>query len=235
MEKRRSHGRKPNNKVIGKKNIVIIENDDTDDNTVKNKPKEGNKTENWCTKASSVKNSPVVEVSKKIDKSDIPLQFNWVLWCHKLSSNDWSLDGFEQLYTIRTVKDFWRIFSNLDQMGMEYMHFYLMKEDIKPTWEDKNNRDGGICSIKIDFQQASGIMEDLCSHMVTHFLLVNPHSIDEVNGIAFSPKINSRNSFAIVKIWNKHRNNDTSKLLNATLLDKYNKLSIQYKQNKPEF
>ena len=242
MEKRRSSVRKSNYKAITKKNIVIIENDencDKGDNIsnkkLENKTEDKEKDENWCAKASTVKNTSDEPDTLPTTKDDIPLQFNWVLWCHKLSSNDWSSEGFEQLYTIRTVKDFWRIFGNLHQMGMEYMHFYLMKENIEPRWEYVDNRDGGTCSIKIEFKQACSVMEDLCSHMVIHSLLVEPHSIDEVNGITFSPKINSRNSFAIVKIWNKRRNNDTSKLLNVSLLDKYSKLSIQYKQNKPEY
>lgn len=232
MEKKRLGGRKTNSKVPIKKNIVIIENDD---DTEKKTHTSSEKGSNWCTKI--VQTKTVVNTINDIrtKKEDRPLHLNWVLWCHKLSSNDWSLNGFEQLYTIKTVKNFWSVFCNLSQLGTEYMHFYLMKENINPIWEDDNNRNGGICSIKIEFQQACKIMEDLCAYMVTHTLLVDPHSINEVNGIAFSPKINSRNSFAIVKIWNKNKENDTSKLLNGTILEKYDKLSIQYKQNRPEY
>jgi len=55
--------------------------------------------------------------------------------------------------------------------------------------------------------------------------------VDDINGISFTPK----NNWAIIKIWNKDKNNDLTKLLHRDLLNKYKKVSIQYKKNEPEY
>ena len=47
-----------------------------------------------------------------------------------------------------------------------------MKNDISPLWEDVENRNGSICSIKIDsLEEAYIILKKLTYHMVNNTLL----------------------------------------------------------------
>lgn len=173
----------------------------------------------------------------KIEKSnkvinDYSLLREWVLWTHSLSSNDWSIKGYKKLYVIKTVGDFWNIFNNFTKLGPDCYHIYLMKKGITPMWEDENNRTGGICSMKIDFDKSFLCYENLCSYLVTENITNN---LSDINGVSFSPKINSRLSFSIIKIWNKNNKNNVINDLNKKLINKYSKLSLQYKSNIPEY
>lgn len=268
------HKSKDGNKNVKSKKNVVILNDNIQvkdievDLSMPEKKTEKKRDTPWIEKAKTL---PKVEKEfSKIEKndkslSDVKLPSKWVLWCHKISSNDWSLSGYEKLFEIKTVYDFWKVFNNFDSLGLEHMHFYLMRDDISPIWEDVENRNGGMCTIKCEFSVCGSVLEDLCVHMVMNSLLdkdklyesqksiidkkINDNEklteeeqkfnknnlLVELNGISISPKINSKNSFSIIKIWNRHYKNDISKLLANKIDNKYSKYSIQYKSNNPEY
>lgn len=165
--------------------------------------------------------------------SNILLPYKWVFWSHNIKSNDWSIKGYNKLYTIETVAEFWKVMNNLDIFGPSLMHFYLMKEGIEPTWEDPNNRFCGLCSLKLDFNQTCYAMEQFCSYLVSDNLLKGKTS-EHINGISISPKINSRNSCSIIKIWNKDNKTDISKILNSELHEKFKNAPVLYKLTNPE-
>ena len=160
--------------------------------------------------------------------NDIILTHKYVLWCHDIHNNDWSLQGYQNLCTITNVSEFWKLFNNLNKLGYKFNNFFLMKEGIDPTWEHERNRHGGICSLKSDIIDSLAIYEELCSYMVCNHLTDSP---SDINGISFSPK----NNWAIIKIWNANKVNDLSVTLNTELLEKYSENSIKYKENNPEY
>ena len=51
-------------------------------------------------------------------------------------------------------------------------NFLFMKNDVKPIWEDENNKNGGCWSFKIFENQANELWEDLSTLFVTDNLLV---------------------------------------------------------------
>jgi len=159
---------------------------------------------------------------------DISLIHEYVLWVHSVNDNDWSINGYKQLYTIKNVSNFWKLFNNLHKLNFKNNNFYLMKPNIEPIWEDENNRHGGICSLRIELDHALKVYELLCIFMVCEKLVVN---MDDINGISITPK----NNWAIIKIWNKDKTNKIDRLLNKAILDKYKNVSIQYKQTQPEY
>lgn len=160
--------------------------------------------------------------------NEIYLPFKYILWCHDIFNKDWSLNGYNKLCEITTVTDFWKLFNNLEKLGFKINNFFLMRDGTDPTWEHENNRNGGICSMRIEIENSLKIYEELCSYLMCNKLV---EDIADINGISISPK----NNWAIIKIWNRNKNNDLSKLLNETLLDKYKDFSIKYKENEPEY
>ena len=42
------------------------------------------------------------------------LKNKWVLWYHNLSNSDWSINGYNKIYDIETVEDFWKIHLRLN-------------------------------------------------------------------------------------------------------------------------
>jgi len=177
----------------------------------------------WADKLKSVANKPI-----KIDSGDkIYFPNKWVLWCHDIKEKQWDINSYKKLYTIHSVSDFWNIFNNIHKLGLRAMHLFLMKENINPTWEDEANRNGGVCSLKINIKTVKNIWTDIIIQMVCNNLNNN---YDDINGTSISPK----NQWAIVKIWNKDNKNDLTKTLSKQFLTKYENISIKYRPNNPE-
>lgn len=158
----------------------------------------------------------------------LKLSHKYILWSHDIFNKDWTLSSYSNLLTISDVSQFWKLFNNFDKMGIKYNHFFLMKEGINPTWEDIANRNGGICSFRVELNKSIEVWEELNIRMMCHTLNDND---DDINGISICPK----NNWAIIKIWNRDKNNDLSKTINHDILDKFSNLSIKYKENAPEF
>ena len=178
-----------------------------------------------------VKVVPIVnETKESVDNngSNISLIDTYTLWYHGLNDKSWNLDSYKKMCTITNVSEFWRMLNNFDKIGYRNRHLFLMKNDIKPMWEDENNKNGGVCSFKIEVHNSLEIYENLSTHMVLGLISDIP---SDINGISFCPKGNT----VFVKVWNRNKNNDLSLMLNKTILDKYGSLSIKYIPNKPEY
>lgn len=167
-------------------------------------------------------------VNTKSNGSEYILPSSYTLWYHSLTDNNWKIDSFQKMCTIYNISDFWRMINNFDKIGYKNRDLFLMKSDIEPMWEHVENRNGGICSFRVEMHNSLEIYENLCAYMVLESLSDIPN---DINGISFSPKRN----LAFVKIWNKNRDNDLSKTLNKDILKKYGDLSIKYRPNNPEF
>ncbi len=151
----------------------------------------------------------------------------WNIWYHK-SKDDWSIDGYNKLYNIKTIKDYWKLYNNWEKLGgINNKHFFIMKNDITPIWEDKNNKYGGCWSFKISDSMSQDLWNDLSLHLVTETL----SSIkNDVVGLSACIK---KNNFAVVKIWNKDSKNNSLNLLSKEILNKWG-LDIIYIAHMPD-
>mgnify|MGYP003309508107 CR=1 FL=1 len=77
----------------------------------------------------------------------------------------------------------------------------MFKDNIKPIWEDENNKKGGRFSIRVKKEYSSLVWEELIFNFIgNHF----PKEIkDEVNGMLIS----NRRDYTYIHIW--FRNYDT--------------------------
>ena len=179
----------------------------------------------------------------------------WTAWVHKINNNDWTISGYQKIYTINSIGAFWRFFNNFHMIDRFNNHLFIMREEIVPIWEDVNNKFGGICSIKID-TPARRNTPDITAEIMTAFcmLIMNESFVPDnmnINGISFSIKKRS----VLIKLWTKtYRENDEFiKNMPINLFNKINDelesfdkrgsafgrkenlISIQYKQIKPEY
>lgn len=87
-----------------------------------------------------------------------PLRHNWTLWYDipvtKVSEKDW-LSNLKQIYTFKTVEDFWGVYNNLVKASQlsQGGNFHLFKEGVKPMWEDPANKEGGKWQILLPNSQ----------------------------------------------------------------------------------
>jgi hypothetical protein len=159
---------------------------------------------------------------------DTKLKYNWNIWYHHEKDN-WKLSGYKQLYNINSANGFWKFYNNWDKVGgVTNKHFFLMREDVTPIWEDKNNINGGCWSFKIQEDQAEDLWEDLSVYLVCNELC--PSIVDEIMGLSICLK---KNNNTVIKIWNKNSKNNSLKLINEYILKKWG-MDIIYIAHMPE-
>jgi len=147
-------------------------------------------------------------------ENDLPNQ--WTLWFHN-EKNNWTINGFNKLYEINTIGDFWRLYNNWNKIkGVHYKHYFLMKKDVPPVWEDPININGGCWSYKITNEtQAEQIWNELSVYLVCNEIILDD---DDIVGLSISLK---KSNNTVIKIWNKNNKNNSLNLLNKNILKKW--------------
>jgi hypothetical protein len=126
-----------------------------------------------------------------------PLSSNLVLWNHDINDPNWDLDSYKEIAIYKTIEDYWMYSNELTSKLINYGMFFLMKEGIMPTWEDKCNIEGGCISIKVSLTEGYNLWNTISAY------LASDNFDDKINGISISPKRN----FNIIKIWVKEEIN----------------------------
>jgi translation initiation factor 4E len=130
----------------------------------------------------------------------------WTLYAHLPHVTDWSLKSYIKVMTINSIEEIIALYDLLSPKLISSCMLFLMKNDIKPLWEDPANKLGGSFSYKVSNQFVPHAWKEL-SYMVCGSTLMKNY--DSINGITISPKKN----FCIIKIWL-----DTCKLTDPTLI-----------------
>ena len=132
------------------------------------------------------------------------LKDSFSMWCHtsnfdnilakaeNYSSYDQKLS---QIATFNDKKAFWNVFQHLAKpsdlpAGVEY---HIFKKDIKPSWEDEKNINGGKLSFLVNKGYSSLIWEE----MVISFIGSVIPDYDLINGICISVK----KTYDVAQIW----------------------------------
>ena len=146
---------------------------------------------------------------------DTKFKNTWNIWFHH-TKDDWSIDGYRKIYTIETISDFWKLYNNWDKLGgINSKHFFIMKNDITPMWEDEENKNGGCWSFKIQEKEASKLWEELSLYLVSETISkIN----DDIQGLSICLK---KNNHSIIKIWNKDTKNNNNKNINDEIINQY--------------
>jgi hypothetical protein len=184
--------------------------------------------------------------------NELKLNSYWTVWVHKADNIDWTLQSYQKRYVINSLGSFWRFFNNFQFYDCYKNQLFIMRGEIAPIWEDVNNKFGGICSIKVDSTQrgfktdiSTEVFISICMLIMNETFIMNN---EDINGISYTVKKRG----ILIKLWTKtyHKddkfiddlpkplfnkfNNELQKQLNGILGENY-KMSIQYKQIKPEF
>lgn len=149
--------------------------------------------------------------------NDIFLNSMWTVWTHKYDCDVWTEDSYNNIYVINSIGTFWRFFNNFKLFDKTRNQLFIMRNKIKPIWEDNENRKGGICSIKMDYKGHGDLGSDVMTCI--SLLIMNETFIqenDEINGIAYSIK----NGSVFIKIWCKNYSFDILKKLPFPLFNK---------------
>ena len=125
------------------------------------------------------------------------LNGSWDLWYHSIEDNNLSNNSYKFLYKIRNLCDIKYLKDNIQQNYLQNGMFFIMREDIFPTWEDPDNREGCSVSFKIPASKLHKEWNNFIERVLTEDILKDQSKIDEINGISISPK----REFNILKLW----------------------------------
>jgi hypothetical protein len=125
------------------------------------------------------------------------LSDRWTLWAHLPHNTDWSIDSYIKVFTFTTIEETIAVTETLPNILVENCMLFLMREGIKPTWEDPKNRNGGSFSYKVLNKNVYSIWKDLTYVVVGSTISKQTTFVNSVTGITISPKKN----FCIMKIW----------------------------------
>ena len=53
---------------------------------------------------------------------------SWNLWYHSKKDN-WTISGYEKIYTINKISDYWKLYNNWDKLGgVNNKHFFYYEK-----------------------------------------------------------------------------------------------------------
>lgn len=148
--------------------------------------------------------------------------------------NNWQ-DVSSFLNTLNTVKG---------ECSLTDFDIFVMKNEISPMWEDNENRNGSICSVKIDslidgYEIFRVLLTNICNNTLLCF---SSNTWNTINGISFSSKkidnIKDDNYCVIIKLWfklNYITQGSIDKYINPHINELIKKYSIKIKAIKPEY
>ena len=129
--------------------------------------------------------------------TDCKLYDKWTLWAHLPHDTNWTFDSYIRILSFNSVHAIIMLLESIPDEMITNCMLFIMRDGIKPMWEDPKNRKGGCFSYKINNKNVSSIWKNLSYSLVGESLTENTNVRPCINGITISPKKN----FCIVKIW----------------------------------
>ena len=154
----------------------------------------------------------------------------WTLWAHLPHNTDWSITSYIPIATFTTVEDTLAVTETLPAVLVENCMLFVMKEGIRPTWEDPKNRNGGCFSYKISNKNVYKVWKDLTYVVAGSTISKNMGFVNCVTGITISPKKN----FCIIKIWMADCNNQNPAIVTNDVKG-ISPVGCLFKKHTPEY
>ena len=129
--------------------------------------------------------------------TEYDLNTKWDLWFHSIEDKNWSNTSYRHLYTIDNIFDIKLLKEHIHQNYLQNGMFFIMRENIFPTWEDPDNREGCCISFKIPASKLHEDWNNIVERVLTEDILKDTNKWEEINGISISPK----KEFNIIKLW----------------------------------
>lgn len=158
------------------------------------------------------------------------LSDTWTLWAHLPHDIDWSITSYKKIYDTSTVEETIAVMETLPQILVQNCMLFLMREGIKPIWEDEKNRNGGCFSYKVSNKNVYEVWKELSYVVVGGTVSEQNNFVNRVTGITISPKKN----FCIIKIWMSDCSNQNPNVVDQTIKG----LTAQgclFKKHSPEY
>ena len=134
------------------------------------------------------------------------LSNKFVFWYHinEIMADQEYESQIKKLAEFDTLEDFWAIFQYLKKPDdcKQAIEFQLFKDQIKPMWEDENNKNGGRIAIKLRKEFSNLAWEESIFAFIGGYF--DKEIKDEINGLV----INCKKEYNTLQIWIKTYTNE---------------------------
>jgi len=154
----------------------------------------------------------------------------WTIWAHLPHDTDWTIDSYKNIFTISSIEEMITITETIPDTLVKNCMLFIMKENVKPVWEDPLNRNGGCFSYKVVNKNVCEVWRDLTFALVGETISSNESFVSSVTGITISPKKN----FCIIKIWMSNCKNQNAAMVNQEIKGLISQGCI-FKKHVPEY
>lgn len=134
--------------------------------------------------------------------NEYSLNTKWILWYHSINDNQWNKKSYKNLFEINNLYDLFSINNTITKIHLQNGMFFIMRDDIFPTWEDPDNRNGCCISFKIPGNVLHEQWNYIINRILTEDIFKDKDKYEQINGISISPK----KEFNICKIWLRDHN-----------------------------
>ena len=127
----------------------------------------------------------------------VSIQDTWKIWYHSSKNSSWNNQSYKNIFDITNLYDLKYFIDVVNINHIKTGMFFIMRDNIFPTWEDKENRYGCCISYKI----YDNIIKNKLKFIMSEILLENlKFKKNKINGISIVPKKN----YCIIKLWLKN-------------------------------
>ncbi len=167
--------------------------------------------------------------SAEVENEFNNLYGKWTMYAHLPHDTDWSVNSYKVIQEITYVEESIALFKIIPDILVKNCMLFLMRDTIKPIWEDPRNRDGGCFSFKVSNKNVPKAWKHLCYSLMGETISTDISILNKITGASISPKKN----FCIIKIWlSDCKTQNVNKLITISGLDNY---GVLFKKTKPEW
>ena len=134
------------------------------------------------------------------DSSFNYLRNSWTFYLHLHDTHEWNLSSYNNILNFQSVEDAILLNDEIHYDLIKKSMMFLMKDDIKPMWEDDHNKHGGCFSFKVLNKDVEQVWKEVYFNVIGSSITKDKKYQANINGITLSPK----KKFCILKIWMKN-------------------------------
>jgi hypothetical protein len=140
------------------------------------------------------------------------------------------LESYKNIVSLESVEETIAVMETIPDTLVKNCMLFIMRDGIKPTWEDPKNRDGGCFSYKVTNKHVCNVWKELCYVLVGNTISSDLGFVANVSGITISPKKN----FCIIKIWLSDCENQDPNII-TNQINNLSSVGSIFKKHVPEY
>jgi hypothetical protein len=128
--------------------------------------------------------------------NEYKLANSWRFYIHLHNVDNWDYESYHKIIDLNYAEECILLLNDINFDFIRKTMMFVMRENVKPMWEDESNRNGGAFSFKVHNKNVEQVWKKLTYMLAGNSLTSKTYS-DSIMGISLSPK----KSFCIIKIW----------------------------------